>query len=204
MKAQMKKEEVVEKAPLKEVVPKAEVPVKHHAKEPEPAWANPFATMRNWMEEMERTMAEFGFMNRFASTFFPTDYFRPAYRAFREMPLWNEFTDLATRWSPQAEITRRENDLLVRFDLPGVKKEDITVEIDDHRLHVHGERKHDFEEKKEGFYRSERSYGAFERWIPLPDDAKIDKAEAVFNDGVLEITMEIPKAKGKGKKLAIK
>ncbi|MBK7705034.1 MAG: Hsp20/alpha crystallin family protein [Acidobacteria bacterium] len=198
-------EHVAAKAPVKHPEPaKTEVHLKPVEKESELNWANPVTMMRNWMDEMERTMAEYGLMNRLMPTMFAADLFRPAFKMFREMPLWNELAEVATQWSPPAEMTRRDDELLVRLDLPGVKKEDVKVEIDHHRLIIHGERKHDLEEKKEGFYRSERTYGAFHRVIPLPDGAKADNAEAFFNNGVLEVRIDMPKIKGAARRLEIK
>ncbi len=224
MKAQMKKEEPVKAdAPVKHEV-KAEAPVKHEVKAEAPAkhvetvkpeiakhaekdvwanWMNPFPTMWHWFEEMQRMMPDFGLTNRLAPRFYPPDLFRPAVNMFRELPLWNDFADFAARWAPQVEMMRRDNDLIVRLDLPGVKKEDVKIDIEDHRLIIHGERKDTFEDKREGFYRSERTYGSFHRVIPLPDDAKAEKAEAFFDNGVLEIKMEMPKAKAKAKRLEI-
>lgn len=213
MKAQMKKEEPVAQT-VKPETAKHEAPVKPEAKHEAPAkrehhepaalWTNPFPTMWHWFEDMEKMMPDLGLMNRFAPRFFAPDLFTPAMRMMRETPLWNDLADMATNWTPQVEMMRRDDDLIVRLDLPGVKKEDIKVEIDNRRLIVRGERKDTFEDKREGFYRSERTYGSFFRLIPLPDDAKTDKAEAFFEDGVLEIKMDMPKLKGKGRKLDVK
>jgi HSP20 family protein len=216
MKAQMKKEEPVKAAPAKAEPVKAEapakhfetvkpeVPAKHVAKDVWTDWMNPFPTMWNWFEDMEKMMPDFGLMNRLAPRFYPPDLFRPALRMFRETPLWNDLADLAAKWTPQAELMRRDNELIVRLDLPGVKKEDIKVDIEDHKLVIHGERRDEMEDKREGYYRSERTYGSFYRAIPLPDDVKTDKAEAFFDNGVLEVKIEVPKPKGKGKRLEIK
>ena len=206
MKAQMKKEEPVKvEAPAKHAEhAKAEHAEKHfetikpevakHAHAPAANWANPFPTMWNWFEDMEKMMPDLGLMNRFAPRFYAPDLFRPAFRMFREMPFWNDLADLATNWTPPAEMIRRDDDLLIRMDLPGVKKEDIKIDVEDHRLIVHGERKDETEDKREGYYRSERTYGSFYRMIPLPEDAHAEKADAVFDNGVLEIRMDMPKA----------
>jgi HSP20 family protein len=77
-------------------------------------------------------------------------------------------------------------------DLPGLKRDDVKVELTEGLLTISGERKEEKEEKREGYYRSERSYGSFFRQIPLPEGAKTDTAKAEFNDGVLEITMQAP------------
>jgi HSP20 family protein len=80
----------------------------------------------------------------------------------------------------------------VRADLPGLKKEDIKIDVTDSALTIEGERREDHEEDREGYYRSERSYGSFYRVVPLPEGAITDSAKAHFNDGVLEIVVQAP------------
>ena len=95
-------------------------------------------------------------------------------------------------WAPDVDVVQRNNELTVRVDLPGLKKDEVSVEITDSAIAIQGERKREHEEEREGFYRSERSYGTFRRVIPLPDGAITDQARAQFRDGVLEITMPAP------------
>ena len=66
-----------------------------------------------------------------------------------------------------------------------------------------GERKREHEEKQEGFYRSERSYGRFYRLIPLPEDAKLDESRAQFNNGVLEVRIPVPEAQKRRREIPI-
>jgi HSP20 family protein len=68
---------------------------------------------------------------------------------------------------------------------------------------LRGERKQETEEKKEGYYRAERTYGTFYRVLPLPEGAKVDEAKAVIRDGVLEITMPTTKVEETKRKLTI-
>lgn len=98
-------------------------------------------------------------------------------------------------WTPAIEVKEREGKLLVTADLPGLKKEDVTVHIEGGKLVIEGERKQEKEEKREGYYRSERSYGKFYRSIRLPEGALIDKAAANFTNGVLKVSVPIPVAK---------
>ena len=97
-------------------------------------------------------------------------------------------------WAPQVEMFERAGELVVRADLPGLKKDDVKVEFTDDGLTIEGERRSEDEEKGEGYYRSERSYGRFFRRLPLPTGVNVDKATATFRDGVLEVTMEAPKS----------
>jgi len=91
----------------------------------------------------------------------------------------------------------------VRADLPGLTKDDVKVELTDEALTISGERKAEKEEKREGFFRSERSYGIFYRQIPLPQGVDADKATATFTNGVLEVTIQVPKSEARGRKLEI-
>jgi HSP20 family protein len=125
----------------------------------------------------------FGFMRRFG------DEFERA------------FTDFKADWKPTIEVQQKGGNFVVTAELPGVKKEDIKVNVTNGVLTVEGERKHEKEEKKEGYYHSERSYGKFYRSIPLPEGAKFEQAAAHFNNGVLEIDFPVPEVKEK--KLAI-
>ena len=90
---------------------------------------------------------------------------------------------------PQVETFRRDDKLVVRADLPGLKKDDVKVEIDNGMLTISGQRSSEREEKRDEFYRSERSYGSFYRAIPLPEGIESDNCEATFKDGVLEVTL---------------
>ena len=119
------------------------------------------------------------------------------YRVFRvssnerSFPFGREFENVA--WTPKIEVLRNNGDMTVRAELPGLTKDDVKVELTDEALTISGERKEEKEEKREGFYRSERSYGTFYRQIPLPQGVDAEKATATFNNGVLEVTVQVPK-----------
>jgi len=107
-------------------------------------------------------------------------------------------------WAPEVEVFERQGELVVRADLPGLTKDDITLDVTDSAITIDGERRQEHEETEEGYYRSERSYGRFTRRIPLPDGVDIDTAKAQFRDGVLEVTFAAPERKGlKSRKLEI-
>jgi HSP20 family protein len=105
-------------------------------------------------------------------------------------------------WAPEVDVFQKNSELTIRADLPGLKRDDVTVDITDSDICIQGERKHEKEEQREGYYRSERGYGSFCRVIPLPEGAISDQAKATFKDGVLEITMPAPPA-SKGRRLEI-
>jgi len=92
-------------------------------------------------------------------------------------------------WTPQIETFQRGEDLVVRADLPGLRPEEVTVEVTDDTLTIHGERRRECEESGAGYYRSERSYGSFHRRIGLPHGVDPAHIKAQFKDGVLEVTM---------------
>ena len=148
---------------------------------PSLATGSPFAFMRRFSEEMDRLFEDFGFGRGLTAP------------SFGRNLLPTGFGDLTrAAWSPQVEVFEREGQIVVRADLPGLTKDDVKVEATGDAITISGERKSEHEEKREGFYRSERSYGSFYRQIPLPEGVNLDEANATFNNGVLEITMQAP------------
>lgn len=95
-------------------------------------------------------------------------------------------------WVPALEVVEKENRLIARLDLPGVKKEEVTVTITEEGLTIEGEKKFEEEEKKNNWYRSERTYGKFVRTVPLPEGVKTADIKATFLNGVLEIVVPLP------------
>jgi len=113
------------------------------------------------------------------------------------------FEPKAAFWAPEIEMFTKDQMLHVRADLPGLKKEDVTVEVTDENVTIRGERRKEKEEKGEGFYRTERSYGTFYRVLALPEGVKTETAKAEVRDGVLEITMPMAKIEEKKRTLEI-
>jgi HSP20 family protein len=95
-------------------------------------------------------------------------------------------------WAPPMEVFQRGNEMVVRADLPGVTPDDVQIDVEDGVLTVSGERRNTNEEQREGFYRSERSYGAFSRSIALPEGVDEDQVNARYEHGVLEVTVPLP------------
>lgn len=107
-------------------------------------------------------------------------------------------------WAPKVDVVMKDNTLFTRVDLPGMKKEDVRVEVEDGYLTLSGERKKETRETKDNVYREEREYGSFCRSVPLPKGVKIDDVKATFNNGVLEVTMPVPPvAQANGKTIPI-
>jgi HSP20 family protein len=132
----------------------------------------PFGLMRRMHEDMDRMFGDFlgGHRN------------------------WPAFSGERGRgeWSPAIEAFQRGSEFVVRAEVPGLSREDLTVEIGDDALTIQGERKYDHQEEREGVFRSERSYGTFYRTIQLPEGAVSDSAKANFKDGVLEVVLQAP------------
>ena len=122
--------------------------------------------------------------------------------AFGRFPAW-PWGEQERGWAPAVDMIDRDDEVVLRADLPGLDEKDIEVTVEDGTLAIRGERKEQKEEKKEDYYYSERSYGAFARALPLPATVEADKVKATFKKGVLEV--HLPKAKeAKGKKIEIK
>jgi HSP20 family protein len=99
----------------------------------------------------------------------------------------------ATRWTPAIEIAEKEDEYRIRAELPGLTPENVRVETTNDALIIEGERRMDHEDKREEVRRTERQYGHFFRRIPLPQGANVDQTKATFRNGVLEVTIPIPR-----------
>lgn len=106
------------------------------------------------------------------------------------------------RWNPATDLLATETEYILRADLPGVAEDDVRIELDDNVLTVSGERKAEHEERKEGYYRVERSTGSFSRSLRLPDGVDADAITANFDRGVLEVRIPKPE-QPKPRKVAI-
>jgi HSP20 family protein len=137
---------------------------------------SPFGVMRRFMDEMDRMFGDF------------------AFGPFEREALW----------APQIEVLEKDGKLVVRADLPGLKSENVKVEVDRGVLTISGERKQEKKEEEAGTYHSERFYGSFLRRIALADDVDPDKIEARFENGVLEVTIPAAPSGPRGKTIAVK
>jgi HSP20 family protein len=99
------------------------------------------------------------------------------------------------RWVPAMDLVETEGEFVLRADLPGLSQDDVKIELQDQVLTISGERKAEHEERKEGYYRVERSSGAFSRSLTLPEGVDPDSVKASFNKGVLEVRIPKPEEK---------
>jgi len=110
-----------------------------------------------------------------------------------------------TLWAPRVEAFQLGDRFIVRAELPGLKKEDVQVDVTGDTLTIQGERREEQQDEREGYYHNEVEYGQFYRLVPLPEGVIADNAQANFKDGVLEISMPAPPSEAnRGRRLEIK
>lgn len=105
---------------------------------------------------------------------------------------------------PDVEISRRGDKLVAQVDLPGLAIDDIAVTVDNGMLVIEGERRSEHDQYEGDVWSCERTYGRFQRTVPLPENADIDSAEARFEDGVLEVSIRAPEEKLQGKRIEVR
>jgi HSP20 family protein len=133
-----------------------------------PFFRTPFGLFENMLSEVENLWQK--------------PLFRPLARRFDE--------DLT--WVPTFDAYEQDGKLVVKADLPGLKKEDLRITLEDGALVLQGERKEEKKVEKEDYYLAECSYGSFYRRLPLAFEADFSKITAAFTDGVLEIQIPMP------------
>ena len=125
---------------------------------------------------------------------------------------WDPFQDFMTLgqrlgrdavgWAPPVDIFEKQDQLVIRAEVPGIKKEDMDVRIENGVLTLHGERKHEADVAEGNAHLMERSYGSFTRSFSLPTTVDAAKIVATYKDGVLEVV--VPKAEAaKSKRVQI-
>jgi HSP20 family protein len=160
---------------------------------PEGGWlSSPFALMNRMTDEMDymfdRVFRDFGLA--------------PRSRMSRGLFGASERESL---WTPRIEAEQKGDRFIVRADLPGLKKDEVQVDLAENSLTIRGERREQHEEQRDGYFHSEREYGQFHRTVPLPEGVIAESAQASFRNGVLEVTMQAPPAEAsRGRRLEIK
>ena len=138
---------------------------------------SPFAIMRQGIDEMENWLGQMGWG-----------------RGSSARSVLSQMGHQLGDWAPAIEAFQRGNEFVVRAEVPGMNRQDLTVEAGDDSLTIHGERKQEQDDERNGVFWSERSYGSFTRVIPLPPGTITDSAKASFTNGVLEVVMQAPSA----------
>jgi len=90
---------------------------------------------------------------------------------------------------PAVDVYENKDDVVIKAEIPGLSKEDISVQVTDSTLMIKGEKKREEEVKEDDYYRCERSFGSFTRAVALPCEVKADQVKATFKNGVLEVRM---------------
>jgi len=112
------------------------------------------------------------------------DFFYPSRRSTGGESLW--------KWNPAVDIYEEEGNIVVKAEVPGMDKENISVDVKDRVLTLKGERSADNEVKEDNYFRRERTYGSFERAFTLPADVNTDEIKAEYTDGVLKVIVPKP------------
>lgn len=108
--------------------------------------------------------------------------------------MFDELTDSRRHeWTPAIDVERDNGNLVVRADVPGIKAEEVKIEVEDDILTVSGEHEERKEQKDKHFLRRERRYGSFSRSMALPAGVDAKKIKAKTHDGVVEVTVPLPK-----------
>jgi HSP20 family protein len=156
------------------MVDQAIAPVKKQTNGTLRRW-EPFDMFETLQQEMER------FWHRpFSFPFAPLT-------AFSQLP-----TKVGMTFAPRMDVFEKDNTLVFKTELPGLKKEDVQVEISNGNLVISGESKAEKEVKEEAYLRVERSFGSFYRSVPLPFDVTPEQITATLTNGVLEVQIPRP------------
>ena len=158
---------------------------------PSPAefFGNPFAAMRRMHEDMDRIFAQaFGGSGGGLMSGGATES-----RGGGGM----------SAWSPAIEVKQQGGNFVVCAELPGLKPEEVQVEVNEDALIIQGERRQEQNSDQGGLHRSERRYGHFYRSIPLPEGVDADQAKAAFRDGMLEVTVPVPQQQSRRRQIPV-
>jgi len=98
-------------------------------------------------------------------------------------------TELSNGWAPSLDVYEDKDNLVVKAELPGLKREEINISFHDRTLEISGERRSEQQSKDAETYRTERYFGRFHRTLTLPKPVQSDKATASYNDGILTVTL---------------
>ncbi len=140
----------------------------------------PFELMRRFTDELDQAFEGFGLTRGSESGMTRTEGF-----------------------APPVEIFERDNNLVVRAELPGMNPDDVRIELTDDGLVIEGDRTSEREESREGVYRSEIHYGHFYRLIPLPEGANLDQTQAQIDNGVLEVVIPMAESRRQRRRIQV-
>jgi HSP20 family protein len=140
-------------------------------------------------EEMKRLQRE---INRSFGDFWESD-------SFKALPDYTGRKGALSMRSPLTDLEETDKEVIAKFEMPGIDKKDIQLNITPDKIEVKVEKKQEAKVEKKGFYREERSYRGFYRAMVLPSEVLAEKAKAKYKDGILEVTMPKVESKKKNK-----
>lgn len=132
--------------------------------------------------ELQRYSSTFEEMERMFDDIFQRRFFAPSWLPRFKFP---EFADVST----SVDMYEEGDELVIKAEIPGMKKDEISIDFSDDVVTISGEKKSEEKTERKDYYRVERSFGSFSRKLHLPVEIQIDKTHAAFKDGVLEIRM---------------
>lgn len=145
-----------------------------------------------------RALSPFEEMDRMFDQFFRRGWMRPWQR---EWPSWRELAaPFEGKW-PRVDVIDRDNEVVVRAEVPGVEKKDLDVSVTENAMTIKGSTRREEKEEKGDYYRCETTQGSFSRTVALPSNVDGTRAKAAFKDGMVEVTL--PKLE-KAKRLNVK
>lgn len=152
-----------------------------------PTFPSLFEDTNQWMQRWDRMFDSF---------------FNRALGNWGTQPGWG---NTLSSFTPAINVAESDRDYKVTAELPGMDEQDIELSLHRDHLTIKGEKKQEHEEKGNGFHRVERSYGSFQRMIPLPQEVNAEQVTANFQKGVLTITLpKLPEVQSGAKRIAIK
>lgn len=147
--------------------------------------------------ELQKYSTRFEEMEHMLDDFFQRRFFAPSWMSRLKFP---DFTDVST----SVDMFEEGDDLIIKAEIPGMKKDEISIDFSGNVVTISGEKKSEERTERKDYYRVERSFGSFSRKLRLPVEIQIDKTRASFKDGVLEIKMPKSEAeKQKVRKIAV-
>lgn len=145
--------------------------------------------------ESTRILSPLEEMDKYFESHFPSGWLRPF-----QWPRtsWGEMAAPFEGKMPNVDVIDRENEVIVKAELPGVDKKDIDVSVSKNTVTIKGKTSHEKKEEKGNYYRCEISRGSYSRTLPLPSEIDEEKAKANIKDGILELTLpKVEKARSK-------
>ncbi len=118
----------------------------------------------------------------------PNDYVPGTFGSFFDRFFNDDFYN-GNKYSPTVDVAETEKEFEIQFHIPGMKKDDININVENDRLTVSGERKFESEKKEKNYHKVESHYGTFSRSFYLPDSVNAEKIDASYKDGILTVTV---------------